>query len=175
MEVSPKLESARRRNRKRQLLPQMLDDLSRRLNRPAASFALLDLERTDEVRDALRRARQSSRASGDAAFRRTWPAGEVEEVRRALATLRERAPECRLYLFRALSDDCGAVETTSSEVLDNAFRLVGLDQEEVVAVNDDASYYLGLGYNTDHLKTGLVEVYDLLVWGEDWLSALRDA
>lgn len=124
---SRRLELALRRDTGRRLLPKRLDDLSRSLDKPGESIVLLDLERTDRIWDALRHAQQLSRDKPNAAFQRTWPASERGQVKRVLNKIEEHAPDRPLYLLRALSDYCGAVETTSSEILGHAFRLIGLD------------------------------------------------
>lgn len=79
-----------------------------------------------------------------------------------------------MVLFRNLSQYCGAVETSSNEILDRALHLVSLDQESLMAASADASFGLFLSFDTDKYETSNIETFELLVWGDEWLSVLAD-
>jgi hypothetical protein len=79
-----------------------------------------------------------------------------------------------MFLFRAGSEYCGAVETTGEEILESAFELITLDQEDLLASNETGSCGVLLEYYMAKYVTGPVAEYRLLVWGEECVHALRD-
>ena len=171
--ASDKLQLGLRRHQGRQLLDRFLTDLSDRLHRPKESFRLLTLEQTDALIESLARERQSHMDGTKAAFRLIVPSTEVQTVQAVIATLKGEVLDQRMYLIRALSEYCGAVEVTEREVLENLFGLIELDQEEAKAVAPDVSYGIVLDYYSQRTPESQTEiVYDLSVWGDRWLAAL---
>jgi len=161
-----------RRNRGKQLLPKFLEEIARVLNKPKGSIQLLDLDKTDELWEAYINRRQSRINDTAVTFRRTWVANDIEEVRRLINKLRDGVVDRPIFLFRALSEYCGAIETTSKEIFEHAFQLISLDQEDLIAVNNDMSLGVLFSYSTDWLEKSSVEVYELFVWGDEWLAVL---
>jgi hypothetical protein len=161
-----------RQHHGRQLLPKLLNRLSQILDKPKQAVQLLDLEETDSFLEAFEFELDSRRKRLKPAFQRSWRSNESEELQKFLNKLRKQGLNRRMILFTSLSEYCGAVEIMSHEVLEHALQLISLDQEEVLAMTYDSSYGIVLGYNTERIEKDSVEMYDLLIWGEDWLAAL---
>lgn len=170
--ISPKLALALRKNRGKHLCPKFIDELSQSLGRPEESIRLLDLLHTDTLRQAFRNELNLRRAGSKPIYVGRWPAEQAEGVIRILCQIKLHMQDQPMVLFRALSDYCGAVESSSSEILANAFRLVTLDQEDLITVSQNLTYGLMLEYYTDYSTTGTNEVYTLSIWGVDALDQL---
>ena len=163
-----------RQHQGKQLLPRYLGDLSRSLNKSTEDIKVLDLETTDKLWKILLGERQLHLEGAKPSLRRIWLADDIEEVKRLLNGLKERIPDRPMVLFRSLSEYCGAVETTSREVLENAFRLISLDGEDLMAIDYEGSYGIVFENYTEWTETGSLEVYQLLIWGMEWLDTLSN-
>lgn len=138
-----------RRNRGKQLQKAFLHDVALALKRTTGSIQTLPLEESDELRRRMEFERESRPNADKAIFRRSWPADRLRDVERIIDRLKVRLPERRIYLFRALSDYLGAVETTSTEVLTSAFALIDIDQEDLWVASADGLEGMLLSWSTD--------------------------
>lgn len=174
MQVNKKLQMALRRHQCKQVLTEYMHELSQALGRGQNTIRLLDLEQTDTLEEMLEAKRKACLSASMICFQETWSNEEVNSLRQLILSLRGRLPAIEMVLFTSKSEYCGAVQTSSSEILERAFYLISLDQDELVAFSEDASTGIILSYDTDKHETGNEEVYELLVWGDAWLEALAD-
>lgn len=172
MKVSKRLEIALRQNQCKQRRTEFVGDVAQALGRPQESIRTLDLEQTDALRDLFDKARNNCMNVSLDCFLKRWHESEVNGLKQIIADLRNQSPNTRLFLFRPWSEYCGAVETSSKEVLDRAFHLISLDQDELMATNDDASVGINLSYDTNKYETGNTYVYELITWGKEYLNVL---
>jgi hypothetical protein len=63
------------------------------------------------------------------------------------------------------------LEINSDRIFDCALNLITLDQNELDASSADGSHRIYLGHNTTTDLTSDVESYDVILWGQDWVSA----
>lgn len=164
------LSRALRRARRKRLLPGYIRTVSQLLEIPEDAVHVVDLERTDElVRTA--KAKNEARERGEfRVFHKTWSGRERQEVERLVSLLGSASQDRRMYLFLAQSWECGAVETSSKVLFDNAFRILSLDQEDLAGIDEDASHRVHLSHTTDWGKDGPYERYEVTLWGDEWVD-----
>lgn len=160
-----RLELARRRNEGKRIFPQYIKELTQTMGRSEDSFNFLDLAQTDALRASFEAKRNDCINDATGCFRRTWSDDRESELKQVILKLQEQLPSTKMVLFRELSEYCGAVETNSSEVLACAFRLISLDQNEVMALTEDTSVGISLSFDTDKYEWGDTRTYELIVWG----------
>ena len=168
------LQLAIRRNRGKQVLPVFLTNLSTTLKRPRECIALLDLETTDHVWETYRNRFHQCLDGRTACFQKQCPATKVQDVASVLAQLKNRLTNLQIFLLRIDSEFCGAVECTINEILENAFELVSLDQEELRACDKEGRCGLFFEYYTERYSSGCVEEYRVILWGDEWLEAVNN-
>lgn len=167
------LELGLRRNRGRTRCPPFVEDMAGRLQRPPASIRRLDLEESDAFWERFtQQFVPDVRSRGDF-VEFAWPVAELNEVQRAVRMLNDALPDENVIVFRALWTICGAVESTSREIFESAFRLVDLNGEELIAVSHDMATAVVLGFNTDWFPSGPVDLYQLTAYGQRWSMLLR--
>ena len=167
-----KLEKALRRHKGKELLPDLLSELTRVLRSPAETIVFADLDSTDSLWRMFEAKQQECEAKTIGCLKKTWPVSELKDLKEAIARLAAVTPEKELFLFRSTSEYCGAIKITSKKLLEHAFELISLDQEDLMASNEDVSYGIVLSYVTDWTEAGSAEIYELLVWGEEWLKVI---
>ncbi|MCP4526376.1 MAG: hypothetical protein GY833_10745 [Aestuariibacter sp.] len=171
---SQKLQLKLRQSYGKQLLPKFLDDLSKSLNRPKESISLLDLEQTNYLVEAYKNRAKLQLENDEFTFKRIWPANEIELARKFINCLRERMPIRQMFLFRSLSEYCGAVRIDIRDLLQNAFQLIGLDQEHIVAWSDDGAFSIVFGHYEDWTEIGSEITFELRLRGKEWLLMAND-
>lgn len=170
--TNKRLQIAVRRNRGKQLQSGFIRELASALGGRLDSARILGLEETDLLWQKVESKVQACNNGEMPCYRRRWIESQLDELRSFLHQLREILPDEALILFRSVSEYCGAIGTDTQEVLDRALQLVTLDQEDLIAVNRDVSNGMMLSLDTDKYITGDVVVYELILWGEQWLRAL---
>src|SRR6266446_2462930 len=161
-----------RRNRGKQLQSAFIRELAAALGRRDDSIRILTLDETDLLWQKVESRVQACNNGEIPCYRRRWVESQLDELRTLLDQIRGILSNVPLVLFRSLSEYCGALETDTREVLGRALQLVSLDQDDLIAVNRDASKGIMLGLDTDKYVTGDVVVYELIIWGEEWLNVL---
>jgi hypothetical protein len=159
-----RLELAARRNQGKRLIPEFTAELAQLLGRDEASVVLIDLETTDRAfRHLLSRREALERGSAWADFSLRAVTFSDSVVERLLAVAADEIGEGRMLLFRGRSEVCGAVETSTAEVLHRAAGLTSLDQESLYATTPDVDPAVIVDYVTDPPGGG-VPIYRLVVW-----------
>lgn len=170
--TNKRLQIAVRRNRGKQLQSAFVRELASVLGRQNDSIRILGLDETDSLWQKVESRVQECNNGEMSCYRRRWVESQLDELRSFLQHLRRILPDEPLVLFRSVSEYCGAIETETQEVLDRALQLISLDEEDLIAVNREESKGMMLSLDTDKYITGDVVVYELIIWGEEWLQAL---
>jgi hypothetical protein len=171
--TSPRLRQGLRRNQGRLLVPRLLAEVSDALGRPEGTIRLLDLKETDALRDEISATKRAIEGGSFRAFHRRWSENQVDDLRLLLASVAQRVPSEPVYLFRLLSEFCGAVESNVSEVLFHWESLVGRNQEQLLVAPLGAEKGLRLELWAEGPGSEQDYIFDLLVWGDDWIDQLR--
>jgi len=170
--MDKRLQIAVRRNRGKQLQSAFIHELASALGRRDDSFGILSLDETELLWQKVESKVGACNNGQIPCYRRRWVESQIDELGSFLQELRGLLTDEPMVLFRSVSEYCGAIETHTGEVLDRAFQLVSLDQEDLIAVNHEVSKGIMLSLDTDKYITGDVVVYELIMWGEEWLRAL---
>jgi hypothetical protein len=168
-----KLNLALRQNKGKQLLSGFLNDVTC-LSKLGKPISLIDLAQTDQLWATYRDRLAKCSTGSLPCFRKSWLAAEIEDVRNTTLGLAKRVPDIQMFIFRAVSEYCGAIKTTSKEILENALQLVSLDQEDLMASDEFASCGLLFEYYATRYPNQRAEEYSLLIWGEEFLKAFVD-
>lgn len=173
MQMKPALADALRRNRCKELQRQMRDELAIALDRDPESFLIADFQTSDRVWEIHQPA--ASQAKDNPLLYRTFVFSEnqQQDVEELIQKLLISVPDEPCYLFRALSYDCGAFLMSYHDVFQNAFRLIELDQESVLAISASGQSCFGLGLFTDSTPAGKKIHYYLSVMGSCFLKTLE--
>jgi hypothetical protein len=164
---------ALRRNQARLLRPRFVAETAASLNADPASIHVAELDVTDRVWLAIQQERAARRAAADQTVRGSWPSDDCEELRHLAERLRGQVVDV-LFLFRALSQDCGAVMLNARDLFDHLFDLVNPDQEEVLASVEGGTCGIHLSLDTERLPgRPSRKVYELELWGDEWLRIVR--
>lgn len=150
----------------------MLSELADALGRPENTFRFLDLEKTDVLQSEISAAIQAIEGGTQSARHRRWPEPNSDDVDSLLARFAQHVPDEPVYMFRLLSQYCGAVESNITEVLSHWPRLVSRNQEHLLVAPCGANKGLRLELWAEGPGSDQNYTFDLLVWGGDWLSAL---
>lgn len=170
--TNKRLQIAVRRNQGKQLQSAFIQELTSTLGRRDDSIRVLSLDETDPLWEKVESRVEACNNGKMPCYRRRWIESQLEELRSFLNQLREILPSEPMVLFRLASEYCGAIETDTQEVLDRALQLVSLDQEDLIAVSRNVSKGIMLSLDTDKYITSDVVVYELFMWGKQWLQAL---
>ncbi|MDY7078146.1 MAG: hypothetical protein SXV54_14620 [Chloroflexota bacterium] len=172
---SQELEIRLRQNHGRRLLPEFLDDLSKSLKRPKEDILLLDVEKTFELLESYKALPPIGSGDDEFVFEKVWAVDQVEQAKRFISNLKDRMPHRQMFLFRRLSEYCGAVIIDLDDLLQNAFQLIGLDQEHIVARSDDGTFSIIFDHYENRTEVGTTEeVFYIRLWGREWLLAMGD-
>lgn len=170
--MNKRLQVAARRNRGKHLLSAFLRELACTLGRRDDTFRILSLDETDLLWQKVESKVDACNNCRIPCYRQRWVRNQLDDLSSFLRQLRVILPDEALILFRSASQYCGAVETSMHEVLAHALQLVSLDQEDLIVVDPNASRGMMLSFDTDKYITGDVTVYELIMWGEQWLEML---
>jgi hypothetical protein len=134
-------------------------------HRPKEQIALVELEETDRVYETFEGRWRELRALRD----KSTPCRFFEtESRTDLALfiedLRKQIPHERMLLFLPQSRYCGAVASTTSEILASVLDLLTIDQDDVLASTPDSTIGLVCEHFTDHGRGGKSQTYKCLAW-----------
>jgi hypothetical protein len=137
------------------------------LRAPQEKFVFADLDRSDRVLEGFRtRWKQARSDPAHLAWSRAVNSTDLADVKEALSEVRSHLPTGPLFLFRAHSQWCGAVVVRLDQIVDHAFELLELDQEDVIACDEAGSSGLALEYVSDGSRTAHYELFA-------WLEARR--
>jgi hypothetical protein len=153
------LDLALRENQGRNKMAAFLEDLSRRLGRAARTIEVVPLQESDAAFEIYGKARTKAETENGPG-RLSAAVSRPEDLRGALSKLRDSMPESALMLFRSESRWCGAVRTTTSEVLSRLEALLVKNQEDVLAATPDGEIGLFCSWDADGEQDRLL----LLAW-----------
>lgn len=147
----------------RRHLSEFIDEMAKRLGRPPETLRLADLPKTDAIHSSYLSAASRCRQrvlSGSKCWSLETPS--EQETAGALSEIRLSLPNSIIYLWRRLSEYCGAVESTTEEAVDRAFELLELDGDGLIAVAPDGTYGVALDLSSQPDSTE--PVFELLAW-----------
>lgn len=162
--MSDKLDYALRRNTGRRMKLEFLSDATRALGRPVTDDDLLPLPETDALLTHFREMRQHLSQDPIRGFDFNARYHQVTDLVQEAALLRRRYADQAMYLYRSRSKWCGAIRTSSHEVLGRLPSLVVLDQEDVIASNIDASCGLFCSWSAEYVSTQAQSEFHLTAW-----------
>lgn len=168
-----KLDVALRRHKGKEFWSEYMADIAKALGRPEESISLVSIEETHRLREMFNEKIEAYYTDVTGFVRRTWHSSEIQDLLRLLSRMRDEASLTPMIVLRDLSDYCGAVITTSKEVLDRAMHLVTLDQDDLMTLNKDASSGLLFSFGTDVLEFS-EEGYELIAWGQEWEDLIAE-
>jgi hypothetical protein len=169
--ISPRLQFALRRNQGRLKMPAFLDEAAAALGRPAATVRVLDLAQADALRERIGAALAAIHAGVRPAFHHRWAESEAAPMAALLDGFARRVGDEPVYLFRLLSECCGAIEAGTAEVVAHWPALVSRNQEELLAAVPGADAGIRLELWAEGPGSEERFTFDLLVWGDRWLAA----
>ena len=157
------LASALRRNRGKALLTGWHDEFRAVTGFKLSAAALLTLEATDQLKEALVARLQSP----DASYRE-WPAEQSEQVVAHLHVLARHAGSSQVVLFSKVDEYIGAARVGADAILREPMRLWEFVGNDLTLVTEDLASGLSVERNQytrggDYVKAG---VYALTTWGE---------
>jgi hypothetical protein len=142
------------------------------LGAASKSVRVAELDLTDQVWTAIERGRSSRQSGVVPTFKGSWSSESYEGLREIAQALRGNVPSESVFLFRALSRDCGAVILDSRQLFEHLFKLVTLGQEDVLAAIEGGTPGLHLSFDTERMPgQPSRDVYVLELWGGEWLKA----
>lgn len=159
-------------------LPWLTELLARHLVRPAESLRFLDLETTDAAWKRCGQALREARAGQRPALRFECRVTDAHDIRTAFAALRKHTGTETLHLFLGgVFDRVGAVTVNGDEVFACPFDIAHERYiERFFVTADDASCGVMFDYGPDEYFEGTHQaVYTLEVWGDKWVTAVREA
>ena len=159
-----------RKHRGRQLCPDFIADIAKRLEVAESNIALVDLETSDRFLEEARNIAKAKHDELEPYFKQLWHVEEIAEVVRAIEELRIETADKPMLLYRRLSEYCGAVRVSLRQILTHTFSLVELDGEEVLAYTEDQKSGIRFGYYEDWSERGSQNIYELVLWGKEWLN-----
>jgi len=175
-EVRRLLDLKVRQSRCAALMPRLRSDLAEILKAPEGAIAFADLERSDRVLAEFRnRWREARSKDGPLEWHLDLTAEAQFPVQEALEEVRSRLPQGPLLLFRAQSEWCGAVLLTLNEIVNHAFELLELDQEDIIATDEPGTCGLTIQFVTDGAPVGHYEVFAWLRRPEPEVDPARGA
>lgn len=166
MDNKHKLQLAVRRNTGKKLLPKMMADVSVALSQDASQLRLADLEATDEAWSAFTSSWKEYKEKDTDIVLKTWGVEDLLEARGYLDKVRAQVPDTPVFLFRPfLSEYCGAIETSSHQILHHAFDLVELDDNDVFASSLNGRSGIVVSYSTQRGIAESYQMYEFSSWG----------
>lgn len=155
---------ALRRTRGRTLIAQLRNETAAALGVQPNELSFLDLLKTDAALNAFSERRQALETG--AAWAEIFVilrASSQKAVGFGLDALRDHLGDQKLLLHRGASELCGAVELRGTDILDHVFQLIELDQESVLAADEDGDSGLVVEYVIDPIGVG-TPTFKLLGW-----------
>jgi hypothetical protein len=169
--ISERLQLKLRQYHGKRLLPMVRNHLARALKKQEEDITFLSLEAMGQYLAQTRSASLKARRD-HSVLRCIWPVDQVERVKRLIDDLAARMPDQPMLLFGALREYCGLAKTGLGEILQNAFDLVELDQEDILAWNEDGTLGLLFYHSTEWGDAGSRQVFELELLGKEWREAL---
>jgi hypothetical protein len=163
-----------RKNYGRKQIPEFLAKLSFALSAEVPSACLVSLDETDRVFEECKQSYTLAAEGKIPAFKQVWLSREKSLLEVKLRCFDERVEDCQVYLFPKGFEYCGAVRLSLKLALGKIFELLTADGDSVQLATESNSSGLMLDTYEEYLDTGCEDVYELVVWGQDWLTAARE-
>lgn len=171
--MNAKLQLGLRAHEGKKRLSAFLTDIVRDLGQSSDDIQLLDLTTTDQFWKLFL---QQSTAVKQGTLRevtRRWKADEQEAMRVTFTHLAANAQNEKVILFRRQSEYCGALFVMSQVIFQRALAFHDLHDEYVQACTADGTYGIVFDMNVDWTSSGEEIVYDLKIWGDQWVTILE--
>lgn len=175
MDNKSRLQLSLRKNTGKKLLPEMIKEVSEALSQDASQIRLVDLETTDETWSAFTSSWKEHKMKDGIEFVKTWGMEDSQKAKSYVKQIQAQVPDTVVLLFRPFfSEYCGAVETSSHQILHHAFDLVKLDDNDVYASSPDGCSGIVISYSTQKNVAGSYQVYEFSSWGTFFPGELHD-
>lgn len=171
MGVSKSLAESLRYSRLNQVLPKALETISTIIRRPVVSFNV-ESALSEEMFEKFLHTRSLCREGNILHFRLLVSQQERPKMSQVLEKLRMCNLELPMWIYRVVGQDVVAVETTHREILGHAFELVSIDDDTLHVATEDFSHAVELEYYLERIPGYSREVYQLIVWGEEFIKVL---
>lgn len=170
-DVSAKRQLLARKNYGRRQASEFLGNLSLAVSQKLDVRDLLPLEKTD---DFYAHFTESFRLAMDGkirAYRQSWASGEKDELELKLKCFRSKVADDEVILFSRGFDYSGALRLNLHTALDHVFELILVDHDSLSLLDSRKANGLLIDWIEDP-DIGDDE-YELIIWGDDWLSAIN--
>lgn len=171
MQVNKNLTEALRRNRLKQTLPDVLEKLSTILGRSVETMRV-ESALSEEMFQSYLQKRSSCREGRIFHFRLYVAVQDKSKVEQVITKLRTCSLALPMWLYRRVGRDIVAVETTNQEILGHAFELISLDDDTLYVATADFSHAVELDYSLERIPGHSRKIYQLIVWGAEFLKVL---
>jgi hypothetical protein len=169
--VSAKRQMLARKNYGRRQASEFLSNLSLAVAQKLDVGNLVPLEKTDDLYAHFTESFRLAMEDKILAYRQSWPSSEKDELELKLKCFRSRAADDEVFLFSKGFDYSGALRLNLHTALDHVFELILVDRDCLSLLHGRKENGLLIDTNED-LEKGNDE-YELIIWGDDWLSAIN--
>ena len=160
-----------RKNYGRREMSEFLSNLSMALSQELEAKDLLSLEETDSLYDHYKESFNLAMETNAATYRQL--SGEKVEMESKLSCFRTKVINSGAVLFSSAFDYCGALRVDLHTALEHVFELILIDGDSVRLLDKSKTSGLMVDSYENSEKPG-EEIYELVIWGKEWLSAIKD-
>jgi hypothetical protein len=170
-DISAKRQLLARKNYGRRQMSGFLDRLSFALSQKLEAGDLLSLEETDSLYGRYTELLKAAIDGNGTAYLQTWPPEDKDALELKLNCFRDNVTDNKVILFSRGFDHCGALRAPLNKVLDHVFELLLVDGDSMRLLDENKTNGMCVDVYEDHELGD--EIYELVVWGNDWVSAIN--
>ena len=159
-----------RQNIRRLRLPKFLSDASEVIGETIEPDAVLDIDTTDAVPERFVAGYKDAKTDAVPSFKQTFAMNEERRMLCLVDCLAHSLEDlCSLWLTYAEGEPI-AVEIQLAGLLRRCKSAIKYDRDSISASSLDRSQGLLLDHNADDAEF----TYELTIWGDQWLNAVRN-
>lgn len=171
-DISVRRQLLARKNYGRRQMPEFLGDLSLALSQKLEAEDLLSLEETDRLHDHYIESYKVATEGKVSAYRQTWLSSEKDALELKLCCFKDTVADSEVILFSRGFDYCGALKVNLQKALDHVFELLLIDKDSVLFLDRGKTNGFMLDVYEDYIERMSDEIYELVIWGNSWASAI---
>lgn len=170
-DVSAKRQLLARKNYGRRQMSEFLSNLSLAVSQKLDVGNLLSLEKTDSLYAHFTESFGLVMDGKMPAYRQAWPLSEKDELELKVKCFRSKVADNEVILFSRGFDYSGALRVNLHTALDHFFELILIDRDSLSLLHAHKTDGLMIDTHED-LEIG-DDVYELIIWGDDWTNAIN--
>lgn len=172
-DISSRRQLLARKNYGRRQKLEFLTNLSFALSQKLVDDDLISLEETDYLHDSYVAAFRLSVEGQISAYQQTWLSREKDALELKLNCFKYNVTNNEVILFSRGYDYCGALKVNLYAALEHVFELLFIDEDSVSLLDEGKKNGFILDVHEDHSEEESNEIYELVIWGDDWVKAIR--